>query len=453
MKPCPRRTEGGRSKLIDLAAVLALLAGCSARSDLAREPEPAAGPAQQAVAAEYGPSRKAASGASEAAAWPRFHGPKGDNRSADAGLLQRWPEKGPRLVWSAEGIGYGYSGVSIAGGRVYTAGNVGDRTVLTALDMAGKTLWQADVGPAWDKEYPGTRATPTLDGDRLYYETPLGDVVCLETGRGKRIWGLNILEQFGSQHLRWGQAESLLVDGSQVICSPGGPHAVVALDKMTGKVIWKSPSAGDLAGYASPTLAERRGLRMILTMTARAMIGVNADTGELLWRFEHVTPWDENIMMPIYHDGHVFVSTMSTGSVLLRIKVDGKRASVEEVWRNDDLDNHHGGVLLEGGHLYGSSTSGQWMCLDWKTGRTVYQQRGVGKGSLTWADGMLYTLGERGTMALVKATPEAHDVISRFRVPEGGEGPFWAHPVVCGGRLYLRHADRLFAYDVQASKQ
>lgn len=259
------------------------------------------------------------------------------------------------------------------------------------------------------------------------------------------------MEKFGGKNITWALAESLLIDGDHVICCPGGSEtAVVALDKLSGQTIWKSPSAGDRAGYSSPALAEYQGLRMILTMTSRAIIGVNADTGDLLWRHEHITPWDENICTPIFRDGWVFTSTgHRVGSVMLEVSVSGKKASVKVVWKSVDLDSHHGGVVLLDGYLYGSRWTPQWVCLDWKTGKTMYEDRGVGKGSLTYADGMFYTLSEQGQMGLVKATPSGHEIVSRFRLPAGGEGPAWAHPVVCGGRLHIRHGDLLYAYGIK----
>jgi len=244
------------------------------------------------------------------------------------------------------------------------------------------------------------------------------------------------------------------VDGDRVICRPGGPEAsFVALDKRTGEVVWTSPPTGDLAGYSSTALAECQGLRILLALMSEALVGANADTGELLFRFEHRSPWDENIMMPMFHDGHVFISTRTTGSVMLRLDVDGRRASAAEVWRSDDLDNHHGGAILLDGYLYASShvrNQGRWICLDWKTGQTQHVAEGIGrKGSLTCADGMLYVMDERGNVGLVKPSPSAHEIISRFQIPRRGKGPTWAHPVVCGGRLYVRHSDFLYAYDVR----
>jgi outer membrane protein assembly factor BamB len=395
----------------------------------------------------------ASSRADEAAAnWPRFHGPHGTNMSAETGLLRQWPEGGPPQRWTAQGIGDGFATVSIADGRIYTAGNVDGQTAITALDLSGQRLWQVPNGGAWTGSQPGSRGTPTIERGRLYHESPLGDVVCLDAVSGGKIWGLNILQQFGGENISWALSESLLIDGDRLICCPGGPQtAVVALDKRTGETLWKSPGVGgDRAGYASPTLAVHQTLRMILTMTSRHVIGVHADTGELLWQFEHVTPWDENIFSPIFHDGQVFISTgHRVGSVMLKVIVEGQKASVQEVWRSRELDNHHGGVILRDGYLYGSRWSPGWACLAWQTGQTMYSERGVGKGSLTYADGMLYTLSEGGQMGLVPATPEQHTVVSRFPLPAGGTGPVWAHPVVCGGRLYLRHGDMLYAYDVR----
>ncbi len=389
--------------------------------------------------------------------WPQFHGPRRDNISTETGLLKRWPEGGPKLLWTARGLGHGFSSVSMAGGRIFTAGNIADQTVVTALDTGGKTQWQAKCGGAWTRRglLPGTRGTPTLDGDRVYYETPLGDLACLDANSGRKLWGLNILRRFGGKNIHWALSESVLVDGDRLICSPGGPEAgVVALDKRTGEVVWKCRT-GDQAGYASPVLVEQGGLRIILTLTLKAMVGVNADTGKLLWRVKHLSYADENVLRPIYHDGHVFVSTVAAGSRKWKISVQGKTASVQEVWRNKHMDNHHGGVVLLDGYLYGSSCAynrNKWLCLDWQTGRAMYVAAGVGKGSLTVADGMLYILGERGTMGLVTPSPRSHTVVSRFEPPTGGKGPWWAHPVVSAGRLYVRHSDFLYAYEVREGK-
>ena len=279
----------------------------------------------------------------------------------------------------------------------------------------------------------------------------MGEVACLETKTGATIWHLNILDKFGAKNIMWGLAESLLIDGEHMICCPGGPQtAMVALDKTSGKVAWKSASTGDAASYATPAVIRSGGLRIILTMTAKALIGVDADSGKLLFRHEHLTFDDINVLTPIFHAGWIFISSgYGAGSEMLKLTVRGNEAQVERVWQNKELDNHHGGVLLLDGYLYGAAFKHKWVCLDWKKGKTMYSAAGVGKGSLTYAEGMLYTLSESAKMGLVRATPKGHEVVSQFNLPKGGEGPSWAHPVVCGGRLYIRHGDFLYAYDIR----
>jgi outer membrane protein assembly factor BamB len=385
--------------------------------------------------------------------WPAFQGPRGDNISDETGLLREWPEDGPALLWTAEGIGQGYSSVSLARGLIFTSGNINDQSVVTALDLDGEIRWQTPAGGAWTGSHPGTRSTPTIDDDRIYYQNPLGELFCLNAATGETIWNVNVLERFGADNITWALAESILVDGDRVISTPGGPEtAVVALDKMTGETVWQSESAsGDPAGYATPTLVEYEGKRLIFTLTGKAIICVDADNGKLYWRFPHETSYDVNAVKPIFHDGHVFISTgYGSGSRMLQVQVVGDQVDVKEAWTNRDLDNHHGGVLLLDGYLYGSKHRRDWACLDWDSGRTMYSARGVGKGSLTCADGMLYTLSERFIMGLVAADSEEFEVVSQFEIPIKGDGPSWAYPVVCGGRLYLRHDNHLFCYDVRA---
>jgi len=393
-----------------------------------------------------------AAAAPEGPFWPRFHGPNGDNLSTETGLVKQWPEGGPKLIWSTQGIGHGFSSVAIANAMIYTDGNVDEKTVITAMDMDGNVVWQKENGGAYTGSHPGTRGTPTIDGDRLYHESPLGEVVCLDAKSGERIWGRNILTEFGAKNIQWALAESVVIDGDHAICCPGGPQAsVVALDKATGETVWAAKGTGDKAGYATPTVAECQGLRMVLAMNAKALVGVNADNGDFLFRHPHETKYDVNATSPVYHEGHIFITSgYGSGSEMLKLSVDGRKASVEPAWAAKELDNHHGGVLLLDGHLYGSSSKGKWVSLNWETGEVAYSEGGVGKGSLTYADGMLYTFSEKRKMGLVEATPSGHTVISRFELPSGGPGNSWAHPVVCGGRLYLRHSDQLSAFDVRA---
>jgi len=384
--------------------------------------------------------------------WPQFHGPNRDNISTEKGLLKKWPVNGPTRLWTANGLGHGFSSVAIAHGMIYTAGSIQNDTVITALSLQGTMLWQVRNGQAWTGAKPGSRGTPTIDGNRLYHQNPHGSLVCLDAGTGNRIWQFNIIAKFNSKIPRWALSESLLVDGHHLISCPGGPETcMVALDKTDGSVVWKAPGIGEVAGYASPTLFEYKGLGVITTLTSKSFIGVNGDTGDLLWRIRHESPYDENIMTPIFHEGYVFISTPLAGSVKWKLNVRDDKVSLKETWRTQQLDNHHGGVILVNDNLYGSSTAfnkNLLVCLDYKTGRTKHMDRCVGKVSLTYADGMLYALSIDGVMGLVRPTSMGHTLISHFKIPKGGKGKSWAHPVVCGGRLYIRHGEFLYAYSL-----
>ena len=385
--------------------------------------------------------------------WLQFHGPNRHNISTEKGFLKKWPVNGPELLWTTRGLGHGFSSISIANGMIYTASSIGKNTVVIALKLDGKVLWKVKNGKSWTGAHPGSRSTPTIDGDRLYHQNPHGNIICLNAKTGDIIWQFNIIEKFNSKVPRWALSESLLVDGDHLISCPGGPQTcMVALDKTNGSVVWKAPSIGEWAGYASPFLFEYKGLRIITTLTSKSLIGVNADTGDLLWRIKHESPYDENIIVPIFHEGYVFISTPLAGSVKWKVNVNSGKVSLRRRWRTQQLDNHHGGVILLNGNLYGSSTAfnkNLLVCLDWKTGRIKYMDMCVGKVSLTYADGMLYALSIDGVMGLVRPTPNGHKLVSYFKIPKGGKGKSWAHPVVCGSRLYIRHGEFLYAYSLK----
>ncbi len=395
--------------------------------------------------------------ASEASAadWPQFHGPRRDNKSAETGLLQEWPPGGPPLVWKVNGLGHGFSTVSIADGRLYTTGNIGKETVITCLNSAGKRLWTVGNGPAYKGSHKGSRSTPTINEGRLYHQSPVGNVVCLDAKMGKKLWGLNTFETFGARKINWAFAEALLVFDDRVIVCPGGKQAgIVALNKTTGETVWVCDETKHKAGYASPILVDHGGLRQIVTLTAKSFVGVRASDGKLLWQIPHETPYDENIMMPLFHDGDVFASTgHRVGGLRVTLNVEGQNCSANVVWRNHDLDNHHGACILHEGYLY-SYSHGKYKwgftCAAWATGKTQYRLRRPTKGALTYADGRLYALDEKRGMRLLRPNPERFDVVSHFEIPRGGKGPTWAHPVVCGGRLYIRHSDFLYVYDIRA---
>jgi len=386
-------------------------------------------------------------------AWPQFHGPDQTNRSPDTGLLKAWPEAGPPLLWKTTGLGHGFAGVSIAGGLVYTTGNVDGKTLITAVGFDGRVAWRTPNGPAWTREVAGTRSTPTIDAGRLYHQNADGDLSCLEAATGKRLWHVNTLEAFGGRNIKWGLSESVVIDGDRVIATPGGREVgLVALHKHSGKPVWTCTGTRVQPGYATPAVFTHDGLRQIVTCMASTVVGVHADTGRLLWQAPYPAKFDENIVMPLFHDGHVFVTSRTTGGRLLRLKVDGQACTVEAVWSAPDFDVQHEGIVLIDGYLYGTSMRRRsaWMCLDVATGRTAWTADGIGRASVTWADGHIYAVSHGGRVALVKPSPKAYEEVGTFQLPSGGKGPVWAHPVVIGGRLYLRHADTLFCYDVSA---
>ncbi len=393
--------------------------------------------------------------------WPQFRGPRRDSLSGDTGLLKHWPEGGPGLSWKAGEIGDGFSSVSIVDGMIYTAGNIEGITVITALDMSGVILWQTKSGPAFMKSHPGSRGTPTISEGKLYHLNGNGHVVCLEARTGEKIWSLNILEKFHGSNSEWALSESLLVDGDNVICCPGGEEvSMVALDKNTGAIVWTCAGLGDRAGYVSPILVDYMGLRQIITITSATAIGVAADTGELLWKYDHPVIYGSNISTPIYSDGHIVLfRTIGLGATMLKLNVSGDKCTVEKVWHTTELDNEHGGVVLVDGYLYGHADGNHkwrhWACLELKTGKTMYSVEGLpakASGTLTYADGMLYLLGEPGNVALVPADPNGFNMVSQFELPKDSKSTAWAHPVVCGGRLYLRRGDFLYAYDVSSGE-
>ena len=390
--------------------------------------------------------------------WPCFHGPKRDNKSVETGLLKKWPDDGPKLLWTASGLGKGYSSVTVVGGMIYTAGMIEKQTHVFALDLDGKPKWRRLNGTSWQTTmrhavaYAGSRGTPTYDEGRVYHLGERGRLTAFDAKTGGQIWSLDLFKQFNAKTPTYGLAESVLIDGDRLICSPGGTKGyMVCLEKKTGKLVWANTEVKGTMGYCSAGTAEFGGFRQILSMSAKEVFGVDAKTGKLLWSVEHENQRENSATNPIFHNGHVFASTgYGKGSILVRLKPVRGGIETETVWSSKLMDNHHGGVVLMDGYLYGAGHQSKgWFCLGFLTGKQAWNAKG--KGSLTYADGMLYCLEERGTMALVKATPEECRIVSSFRVPKGGSGLYWAHPVVCDGRLYVRHADKLFAYDVRGN--
>jgi len=402
------------------------------------------------------------------ASWTVFHGPNRDNVSPETGSLKSWNEGGPPLLWKADTLGNtefpGYSSVSVSEGRVFTSGNVkaggSDQEACAfvfALDeKTGKEIWRYNNGTAWtDKgKFPGERSTPTIDGSRIYVYSAIGRLACLEATTGKEIWAKNLREEYAAELPVWAYAESPFIDGNKVICWVGGEKAaVVALDKMTGTPIWTTPSTGQRGGYASMTPFDYAGQRVYVNTNQGGVLAVNAETGAQLFFIPHKTEWDVLATTPYFFDGQLFfTSGYGTGAKLVKLNASGSTITPEEVWAEPKFDNMHGGIVIKEGYVYGAShyhkRQRNWMCVKLDDGSIAWENPGVGMGSLTCAEGMLYCMSEKeGVVALVKGSPEGYEETGRFTLPEG-VGMYWAHPVVCNKKLYLRHGTFLYCYDV-----
>ena len=390
--------------------------------------------------------------------WPCFHGPKRDNKSPETGLLKAWPEGGPKRLWTASGIGHGYSAVSVTADRIFTAGMIEKETHVFALDLSGTIVWRRPNGKSWQAGerqrwamgHAGSRGTPTVDGDTVYHLGEMGRLAAFDARTGDERWHLDLLETFKAPRPKYGFSESVLIQGNRLFCCPGGTEGyIVALDKRTGRTLWTNAEIKDPIGYSSPVLCTVDGVEQLISLSAARVFAVRPDNGKLLWDYEFANSRKNNVTDIVVKDGLVHAaSPYGKGSVLLRPrrKADG-RFAVESVWTNKLLDNHHGGVILLDGHLYGAGHQSRgWTCLEFRSGRKLWQS--PGKGSLTYADRMLYCLDERGTLSLVRPTPEKWDAVSSFKVPSGGKGLHWAHPVISRGRLYVRHSGKLYAYQV-----
>jgi outer membrane protein assembly factor BamB len=387
--------------------------------------------------------------AQAAANWPQWRGPNRDGISKETGLLKEWPANGPPLIWKASGAGGGYSSFSIANGRLYTMGLRGDREFIVAFDIAtGKQAWATPHGSAFRNDKgDGPRGTPTIDGDRLYALGGSGDLSCLDARTGKVIWSKNVLTVFGGSNIRWGISESPLVLGNKLLVNPGGPGAsIVALNKADGSLIWKSQS--DEAGYSSAIPVDINGTTQVVFFTAERAVGLDLRDGRLLWEYSRAANNVANVATPIVKANRVFLSSdYGTGGGVVEIKPDGK---AQEIYFNKAMKNHHSSSVLIGDYLYGFS-SAILTAMKFDTGEVAWRDRSVGKGSLVYADGNLYCFSENGVVGLVEATPTGYHEKGRFRIPQDSF-PTWTHPVVAGGRLYLRDQDTIYAFDVREKK-
>ncbi|MBD0327143.1 MAG: PQQ-like beta-propeller repeat protein [Pyrinomonadaceae bacterium] len=392
-------------------------------------------------------------GAQTGGEWPQWRGSNRDGISKETGLLKQWPAEGPPLAWKTTGAGRGYSSLAVSKGRIYTMGLRGEREHIIAFDVAtGKEAWATPHGTVGfrNDRGDGPRGTPTIDGERLYALGGNGDLSALDTKTGRVVWTMNVLQKFGGSNITWGISESPLIIGEKLLVNAGGPNAsIVALNKKDGSLIWKSQS--DRAGYSSAIPVQVGGKTQVVFFTHQRGLGLDLETGNLLWEYPRAANNVANAATPIARGNRVFItSDYGNGGGVVEIKADAKGVTATEVYFNRDMRNHHSSSVLVGDHLYGFSSS-ILTAMRFDTGEVAWRDRSVGKGSLVYADGHLYCLSENGVVGLVEATPEGYREKGRFRIPQDSL-PTWAHPVVAGGRLYLRDQDTIYAYDVRQKK-
>ena len=397
------------------------------------------------------------------AQWPTWRGPNRDGKSPDKGLLKSWPAGGPKQLWKVTGIGQGFSNVSFGGGLIYITGRKqagnpsvlpearhvyerpGKRLYLFAIDMQGKYKWVRDLMPSYMGYYKGARATPTYDNGNLYLVTGTGVIGCYDAKTGRTKWTRN-MEEFKAKPIKWGFTESVLILGDLMVISPGGDSFMVALNKATGAAVWQSEEYGP-AQYGSPIHVVYQDVPMIINGSHKGLMAVHAKTGKTLWTQQFGADALACVPTVAFSDGYVFWAVgYGQGAICMKMSVSGEKVTATEAWRNKDMECIVGGYVIQDGYIYGNHKNG-WTCLDLKTGAKKWFDKGVGKGSLCWADGMLYLYNEKdGTAGLATCSPNGFEMKGTFSVH--GENQSWAHPVVVGRRLYLRYDDNLYCFDV-----
>jgi len=392
--------------------------------------------------------------------WPQWRGPRRDGISDEKGLLESWPDGGPKLLWKIDGIGAGWSCPIIVGQRIYITGDVGSDLVIFALDLNGQVQWKVKNGRNWKNPYPGARACCVFSEGRLYNMNAHGRVVCLDAASGREHWAVNILERFDAKNITWALSECLLVDGRNLIVTPGGKKALMAaLDKRTGRTIWTTePLGDDRTSHCSPILFRHAGRRLITSCSSAHGFGVDADTGKLLWTVPLKNPHGVNTSTPVYGSGIVYyVTPYAEMGRAYRLVTDGQDLTARHIWTSG-LDTVTGGAVLVGSAagndtLYsaGYRESKWWFALDWQTGETKYELKDFTTGAAIYADGRLYCLDEKGSAGLLIPGPNGLEIVGRFALVTGKVRDAWTHPVLLDGRLYLRYHDTLFCYDVKQS--
>ena len=379
----------------------------------------------------------------------QWRGPDRTGIYPEKNLLKEWPADGPELLWHFDELGEGHSSAAVTEDMIYTAGMLEENAYIFAFNHKGELLWKKEVGIEWSENFNGARSTPTIYDGKLYYLTAFVKLVCLDAKSGDEIWSKDLMKDYGARNIQWGVTETMVIDGDKIICSPGGEkHNIMAFNRNTGEVIWTSEGNKEKSAYCSPLIIQLESKKILVNMFAKNIVGVDVETGKLLWTHPQTNKWSVHANTPYYHDGNIFcMSGYGTGGVMLDLSKDGN--SVKELWRDSTMDGRMGGVLYHEGYIYSSGhKSRAWHCLDWKTGEVKYSTKKHGFGNIIFADGMIYGYSEKGEILLVKPNPEKFDLVSKFKVPYG-EAQHWAHSVINNGILYVRHGNSLMAYNIK----
>lgn len=378
----------------------------------------------------------------------------------ETGLLKMWPDQGPQLLLKIEGIGKGYSHPILAEEIIFITGIKDDTIdILSAYNLKGELIWDTPYGRSWTKSYPDSRSTPTYQDGKLYVSSGTGQLNCIEAKTGNIVWQVDMVKEYSGSIHTHGDAEAPLLVNNLVVFTTGGEqNTMVALNKIDGELVWKTKSLGGNKSYASPTLINHKGQQIILAQTAENLLGINPENGTILWSYNliqyHISRQGKggNTNPPLYHNSEIFVTSgYDHPGLMFSLSEDGK--SINLKWRNDILDNHHGGVVLVDGNIYGANwihnSKGNWACINWQTGETNWEKEWINKGSIISADNMLYLYEEKqGTVALAQPLTDSLKIVSNFKV-KGGVGPHWAHPAIYNGMLFIRHGNVLMVYDIK----
>ena len=390
--------------------------------------------------------------------WPQWRGVERNGISRETGLLQEWPKEGPALRWKAVNLGTGYSSPTIVEGKIYLQTTSDDKESVLCLDeKTGNKLWSTTfgtVGKNMGPQYPGSRATPTIDGANLYCLASNGELACLDRLTGSQKWQKHLRTDFDGKPGMWVYSESVLIDGDNLVCTPGGATAtMVALNKLTGDVVWKcAVPDGDNAEYASIMIVQNGAQKQYVQFLRKGVIGVDARTGKFLWRYSKTVDQGANILTPVISGNKVFTSGSRTGGAVIEVLPDADGSKVNEVYFNKSITPSIGGAVLVDNHLY-CTTSQALMCVEFATGKVKWTERSVGAASICFADGRLYVRGfNPGEIALVVPSPESYQEKGRFKQPDRSKIQAWPHPVVANGGLYLRDQDVLLCYEVAQTK-